>query len=55
MKRGKKKCFYEVEDICDCRIEAGRKMYLIKWKDWEPKDNTWEPIENLTQVKDMVQ
>ncbi|OQV22224.1 hypothetical protein BV898_03726 [Hypsibius exemplaris] len=38
---------YEVEDILDERTEAGLKQYLIKWKGYGPKHNTWEPEENV--------
>lgn len=30
-------------------------MYLIKWKNYpDPKDYTWEPIQHLTEVEDLV-
>lgn len=30
-------------------------MYLIRWKDYpDPKDFTWEPIQHLTEVEDLV-
>jgi hypothetical protein len=30
-------------------------MYLIKWKNYpDPKDLTWEPIQHLTEVEDLV-
>ena len=39
---------YSVENIIDKRFDAdGNVNYLIKWKGYEDKDNTWEPIENL--------
>jgi hypothetical protein len=30
-------------------------MYLIRWKNYpDPKDFTWEPIQHLTEVEDLV-
>ena len=30
-------------------------MYLVKWKNFDdPADYTWEPLENLESVQDMV-
>lgn len=45
---------YEVECIRERRIFKGKKQYFIKWKDWDEKYNTWEPIENLQTVLGMV-
>ncbi|PHH89767.1 hypothetical protein CDD83_5303 [Cordyceps sp. RAO-2017] len=41
---------WEIERIIDSRIEAGtlRHFYLVKWKGFEAKQNTWEPKSNLT-------
>ncbi|CAO3619736.1 unnamed protein product [Cunninghamella blakesleeana] len=36
-----------VEKILDHRKRYGRLYYLVKWKDYGPEANTWEPIENL--------
>lgn len=40
---------YEVESILGKRINPVNKKeeFLIKWRGWQWKDNTWEPIENL--------
>lgn len=39
---------YEVEEILDTRTTTGNQQeYLIKWKNFEHEENTWEPTENL--------
>lgn len=45
---------YEVQCIRDRKIVKGKKLYHIKWKDWQQKYNTWEPIQNLQTVLAMV-
>lgn len=38
---------YIVESILGRRERKGVTQYLIKWKDYPPSDNTWEPVANL--------
>ena len=39
---------YSVEKIVDKHCDQNGKIsYVIKWKDYDDIDNTWEPIENL--------
>ncbi|XP_009999584.1 PREDICTED: histone-lysine N-methyltransferase SUV39H2 [Chaetura pelagica] len=38
---------YEVEYLCDYKVEEGTKYYLVKWKGWPESSNTWEPQKNL--------
>ncbi|POR35797.1 Uncharacterized protein TPAR_04007 [Tolypocladium paradoxum] len=40
---------WEVEKIVDSRIEEGtfKHFYLVKWKGFASKDNTWEPKTNV--------
>ena len=47
---------YEVEKIMDKRVaKKGKVEYLVKWKNFDdPVDYTWEPVNNLEDVKDMV-
>ena len=47
--------YYEVEAILDKRLTHSGLMYLIRWKDYpDSKDFTWEPIQHLTEVEDLV-
>ncbi|KAJ2760480.1 hypothetical protein IWQ56_000360 [Coemansia nantahalensis] len=38
---------YEVEEIVDDKVVDGVQYYLIKWKDYAPKWNSWEPVDHL--------
>lgn len=38
---------YLVEAVLAKRIKRGRQEYLIKWKNYDEKFNTWEPEDNL--------
>lgn len=41
---------YEVEKIIDHLVGKKKRIwYLVKWKGWSEKYNTYEPVENLTQ------
>ena len=44
---------YAVEKIVDVHRSADGKdiKYLIKWKGWPSKYNTWEPLKHLTSLK----
>jgi hypothetical protein len=39
--------YYTVETILDKKKEDGTTFYLIKWQDFSPQHNSWEPAENL--------
>ncbi|XP_053321311.1 histone-lysine N-methyltransferase SUV39H2 [Spea bombifrons] len=38
---------YEVEYLCDFKLEKGKEYFLVKWKGWPASCNSWEPKENL--------
>ena len=46
--------FFEVQSIIDHEGTPGNHKYLVRWKGYGPKDDTWEPIEHfndLTQIE----
>lgn len=50
----KKVKLWEVERIMQKREQNGEALYLIKWKDWDAKYNTWEPLRNLVNCEDLL-
>ena len=42
---------FEIEKILDLEELDGIIKYYIKWKDYLYTDNTWEPIEYLTEYR----
>lgn len=38
---------YEIEKIIEKRMFEGKVQYRVKWKDYPPSANTWEPVTNL--------
>ena len=47
--------YYEVEKILDRKETNGVPLYRIKWKGYPLSASSWEPLENLDTVLDMVQ
>lgn len=46
---------WEVEAIVGKRVNAnGDVEYEVKWKDYDPDQNTWEPLENLSNCPKAV-
>ncbi|KNZ76407.1 Chromobox like protein, partial [Termitomyces sp. J132] len=46
---------YEVDEILNSRIVRGRLQYLVRWKGYEPEDDTWKPQKNLNRAPDKLQ
>jgi transposase InsO family protein/murein DD-endopeptidase MepM/ murein hydrolase activator NlpD len=46
---------WEVEEIRNHRIYDNETEYLIKWKGYDNSENTWEPVENLTGCKQLLE
>lgn len=43
----KKEEEYLVEKLVEMKMEKGKKVFLVKWKGYSAKQNTWEPVANL--------
>ena len=55
MVKNKKTVYYEVEKIVDKRTNVyGLVEYLVKWKNYPPSENTWEPKKNLKKLDYMI-
>ena len=49
------KDLYEPEKVLAQRIaKGGVTQFQVKWKGYDNKDNTWEPIEHLAGCEDMI-
>jgi hypothetical protein len=46
---------YEVEDILDSKYLRNRLFYLIKWKGYDPSDNSWEPASSVKNSPRLVE
>ena len=46
--------YEDIENIIDKRISYGGQVeYMVKWKGYSDKENTWEPEENI-DAEDMI-
>ncbi|XP_066472350.1 E3 SUMO-protein ligase CBX4 [Tiliqua scincoides] len=45
---------FAVESIEKKRIRKGRVEYLVKWRGWSSKYNTWEPEENILDPRLLI-
>lgn len=49
------KKYYEVEKIVDKRrLPNGKTLYYVQWVGYSSKENTWESVSNLSNVKEMI-
>ena len=46
---------YQVEEIIGFRLVNNKEEYKIKWQDFPIEESTWEPVNNLSNVKYLVQ
>jgi len=45
---------YEVESILDSRIRNRQLQYLVHWKDYDPSERTWEPLDHVIHCPDLL-
>lgn len=50
-----KEIFYEVENIVGKKIVKGKVFYKVKWEGYRSDLNTWEPLDNLLNVINMIE
>lgn len=43
-----------VESILNKRVKNNQIEYLIKWEGYSIEEATWEPVRNLSNIKDMI-
>ena len=46
---------HEVEKILNRRERKGKLKYLVRWKCYTAEKYTWEGLENLKNVRDLVE
>ena len=46
---------YKVEEILDRQERRGKINNLVKWKEYTAKENTWEGLENLKNVRRKIE
>lgn len=46
---------YEVEEIIGKKINKKGVFYKVKWEGYPESESTWEPKENLTNVKELIE
>lgn len=46
---------YEVAAILDDKVIRRKQYFLVSWKGYDAASNTWEPISNLDNSKELVE
>jgi hypothetical protein len=45
---------YEVQEVLDIRFRGKTVEYLVRWKNFGPNDDSWEPAANVSNAIDLV-
>ena len=46
---------YEIASILDSKIVRNKLYYLVNWLGYSPNKRTWEPIENVTNARALLE
>lgn len=46
---------WEVDKIVNSKTDRGKRKYLVRWKGFGISGDTWEPLEHLTGVEDLIE
>jgi hypothetical protein len=46
--------YYEVEKILKEEVREGQLCYLIRWVNYPPEDDSWEPTSMLEQCTEII-
>ena len=49
-----KEAAFDIENILEETIIEDKPHYLVKWKGYSATESTWEPIDNLLKVLDIL-
>jgi len=44
----------EVKEVLDRRVRNGKEEFLIRWQNYGPADDSWEPTENLIRYEEEI-
>jgi hypothetical protein len=45
---------YEVQEVLDSRVRGKTVEYLVRWRNFGPNDDSWEPAANLANSNELV-
>ena len=46
---------FQVEELIGRKSDSGQVFYRVKWSGYSSQHNSWEPEENLSNCKDLIE
>src|SRR5690606_2159241 len=46
---------WEAERLLDFKVKKGKDHYLVRWKGYGKNEDTWEPVGNLGNAKELIE